>query len=140
MPRDFATHPVKRCAQCDTELPFDRSYGFHAGFSNFGFLYNDAGDDTFIWSSYDPDYSAVVGECHPWALTDEQRHRLEVVLLPSRAGDAWRFSNPARCLQCGGPISGPMTENIMGLAFDGRLAADDPYVKIDVPFRTYLKA
>ena len=55
----------------------------------------------------------------------------------------WRrveIPHPVRCPSCRIPITGPITETIMGLAFDGRLAADDPYVKVDVPFRTYLRA
>jgi hypothetical protein len=140
MPRDLATHPIKRCAHCDAELPFDRSYGFHTGFSNLGFLYNDTGEESFIWSSFDRDYTALAGACHPWMLTDDQRRQIEQALSPSRAGGAWRFSNPARCLHCGGAISGSITETIYGLAFDGRLAPDDPYVEVEVPFRTFLKA
>ena len=69
MLRDLQIRPIKHCSSCGLELAFDHSYGFHAGFSDFGFLYNDAGDDTFIWSSYDPDYTALVGERHPWVLT-----------------------------------------------------------------------
>jgi hypothetical protein len=140
MPRDLQTHPLKRCQQCRIELSFDRSYGFHAGFSNSGFLYNDAGDASFIWSSFDPDYAALVGERHPWTLTDQQRQRIEDSLLPSPTGGAWRFSNPARCPHCRGPISGPITETIYGLAFDGRSAPDDPAVEIEVPFRTFLRS
>ena len=140
MPRDLATHPIKHCQHCGAKLPFDRSYPFHAGFSNAGFLYNDAGDASFIWSSFDPDYTALVGQRHPWALSEEERTKIEKALSPCAAGGAWRFSNPARCLHCRGPISGPITETIYALAFDGRSAPDDPHVETEIPFRTFLRS
>lgn len=137
MPRDFQSHPVKHCVHCGVELPFDRSYGFHAGFSNSGFLYNEAGNEVFAWSSFDPDYMAIVGEHHPWTLTPDQQRMVEAALLPSEGGGAWRFSNPARCLKCGAPISGPMSETIMGLALDGGTAPDNSGNDMVKPFKTY---
>jgi hypothetical protein len=139
MSRDLKTHPIKTCPGCGIALPFDRSYGFHAGFSICGFLYNDVGNQVFVWSSYDPNYVAFVGEHHPWMLTPEQQREIEASLLPSSGGGAWHFANPARCLKCGAPISGPMSETIMGLPFDGRGAPDDPEVDIVRPFNTYGK-
>ncbi len=139
MPRDLKSHPLKTCPGCGIVLPFDRSYGFHAGFSECGFLYNDAGNQVFVWSSYDPDYVAIVGHQHPWALNPERQRAVEAALLPSSHGGPWRFSNPARCVKCGAPISGPMSETIMGLPFDGRSAPDDPDVDIVRPFKTYGK-
>lgn len=137
MPRDLKTHPFKRCAQCGVELPFDHSYGFHARLSNCGFLYNEEGNQVFVWISFDPDYVAIVGERQPWMLTPDQQRKVEAVLLPSEGGGPWRFSNPARCLKCGAPISGPMSETIMGLPFDGRTAPDDPDIDIVKPFKTH---
>jgi hypothetical protein len=139
MPRDFTTHPIKHCAHCGFQLSFGQSYAFHAGFGNCGFLYNDAGDESFIWSSFDPDYIALVGQCHPWMLNEEQRARVEQALLPSPSGGSWRFSNPARCPQCAEPISGPIGQQIMGLAFDRRQALDNQNPPLEFPFRTFLK-
>jgi hypothetical protein len=139
MPRDLKTHPIKMCPGCGIVLSFDRSYGFHAGFGECGFLYNDVGDQVFVWSSFDPDYVAIVGRYHPWTLTSDQQQQVEAALHPSIGGGAWRFSSPARCLKCRAPISRPMSETIMGLPFDGRTAPDDSTVEVVRPFKTYGK-
>lgn len=139
MTRHAKTHPPKCCLGCGVGPPFDRSYGFHAGHSDLGFLYNDKGDEVFIWSSFDKDYQSLVGHKHPWTLNAAEQARVEEALLPSPGGTRWRFRNPARCTHCGHPISGPMTETIYGLGFDGRQHPDDPYVEIQQPFATYLR-
>jgi membrane protease YdiL (CAAX protease family) len=75
-----------------------------------GFLYNETGNCTLTWSSFDQDYAGTVGGKPPWALTDADREALEARLMPSPDGTRWLFSNPARCLRCGSPISGSATE------------------------------
>ena len=55
------------------------------------------------------------------------------------ATSGYRDCGPGFARSAASPISGPITEQIMGLAFDGRVAADEPYVRVDVPFRTRLK-
>ena len=140
MGRNLKTHPIKYCPHCGSELPFDRSYGFHAGFSNLGFLYNDNGDMVFVWSSFDPDYVALAGRNHPWSLNESEQARIEEQLLPAPQGGRWRFSNPARCLKCRQPVSGPMNQTIYGLLFDGRRWAGDRAVSDpERPFQTILK-
>jgi hypothetical protein len=49
---------------------------------------------------------------------------LEERLAPAPDGSRWLFSNPARCLQCGYPISGPITDTIYYLRYDGSLDRD----------------
>ena len=138
MPRNQKTHPLKKCPGCGKELSYDRSYGIHAGFSNEGFLYNDAGTDVFWWSSFDPDYIAIVGENHPWALSPEDQDRVENALAPAPDGGRWRFANPARCPDCGAAISGPITETIMGLQFDGSTGPNTEATSAEIPFAAYL--
>jgi hypothetical protein len=75
-----------KCALCAYENVFNQPYAFHAGFSNEGFLYNDEGDLTLIWSSFDPAYEAIVGKHHPWSLTVGQQASLEAALLPAPHG------------------------------------------------------
>jgi len=41
-------------SDCGFDNSFDQPYPFHAGFSNAGFLYNEAGNLTLVWSSFDP--------------------------------------------------------------------------------------
>src|ERR1700722_4935849 len=113
-----------KCLSCGHENIFDQPYPFHAGFSNEGFLYNDQGNLTLIWSSFDPAYEAIVGRNHPWALTADQQRRFEDALRPAPSGGRWRFANPARCTKCAYPISGPITKTIYCLDYPGSINAD----------------
>jgi hypothetical protein len=95
------------CSSCGNKNDFDQPYPFHAGFANQGFLYNDAGNLTLVWSSFDPAYEAIVGKRHPWGLSNEQRSLLESALREAPFGGRWRFTNPARCKKCGQPVKRP---------------------------------
>src|SRR5258706_16283152 len=96
------------CASCGHQNGFDQPYPIHAGFSDQGFLYNDEGKLTLVWSSFDPEYEAIVGRKVPWALTTDDQERLEAALSPAPNGGAWRFVNPARCMKCGEDIRDPI--------------------------------
>ena len=117
---------VVTCKACRGSTEFQQPYAYHAGFGNQGFLYNDAGTLTLVWSSYDPAFEAVVGAKVPWMLTPELRSALESRLPPAPVGGRWRFSNPARCPKCGVEVAGPMTQNIYYLVYDGSVVLDDP--------------
>ena len=112
------------CSSCGHKNDFEQPYAFHAGFGNQGFLYNDAGNLTLVWSSFDPAYEAIVGKRHPWTLTTEQQTILEGALREAPFGGRWRFANPARCLECAKPISGPITETVYYLRYPSSVDAD----------------
>jgi len=112
------------CAGCGLANTFDQPYAIHAGFSNVGFLYDDNGTQTLIWSSYDPAYVAIVGGVHPWALSPEQKSQLETSLKPAPGGGAWRFANPPRCTRCGAPIRGSIEQDIYYLKYSGSIDLD----------------
>jgi len=112
------------CPSCRHKNDFEQPYPFHAGFGNQGFLYNDAGTLTLVWSSFDPAYEAIVGKRHPWTLSSEQQALLERVLCEAPFGGWWRFANPARCFKCASPISGPITETIYYLRYSGSVDTD----------------
>jgi hypothetical protein len=138
MVRNLDTHPVKKCPSCHADLPFDRSYGFHAGHADLGFLYDETGLHVFVWSCLDPDYVALVGDKNPWTLDLQEQGLVESRLLPAPSGKRWAFSNPARCPMCQRPISDPMMKTRMGLAFDGSNGPGDSPPDFVVPFRKYL--
>jgi hypothetical protein len=115
---------VVHCRHCGFGNSFDQPYPFHAGFSNQGFLYNEAGDLTLVWSSFDPAYERIVGNKHPWMLDTNDRGRLEAELLPSPRGDRWLFSNPARCGSCGQSIAAPMIDDIYYVRYAGSVDTD----------------
>jgi len=112
------------CRSCGHKNDFEQPYPFHAGFGNQGFLYNDTGNLTLVWSSFDPAYEAIVGKWHPWTLTTDQQALLESALCEPPSGGRWRFANPARCRKCVNPISGPITETIYYLRYSGSVDTD----------------
>ena len=126
------------CKKCGHQNPFSQPYPFHAGFANQGFLYNDAGNLTLVWSSFDEAYEDIVGNKHPWALNEEDRSKLEEMLMLAPSGGHWSFSNPARCLQCGNPIKEPMEKDISYLFYDGSINADY-HGDNDVSFSDFIK-
>jgi hypothetical protein len=112
------------CPSCGHNNEFEQPYPFHAGFGNQGFLYNDAGNLTLVWSSFDSAYEAIVGKRHPWTLTPQQQKLLENALCDAPSGGRWRFGNPARCVRCAKSISGPITETIYYLQYPSSIHAD----------------
>lgn len=112
------------CPSCAHKNDFKQPYPFHAGFGNQGFLYNDEGNLTLVWSSFDPAYEAIVGKWHPWTLTTEQQALLEGALREAPSGGRWRFANPARCLKCKSPISDAITKTIYYICYSGSIDTD----------------
>jgi len=113
------------CGKCGHKNSFNQPHEYHAGFSNQGFLYNEAGNLTFVWSSFDPAYIAIVGKRHPWSLDEGDREKVEHALSPSPSGDAWKFGNPPRCLSCKNPIGQSILNTICYLQYDGSINADN---------------
>ncbi len=114
----------ERDIPCRHTNSFDQPHPYHAGFSNVGFLYDEHGDRTLIWSSFDPAYTKLVGETHPWALSPAQQKALEEALKPAPDGGFWRFEHPARCTRCHHPIKGPITSDIYYLKYPGSIDLD----------------
>jgi hypothetical protein len=109
------------CPSCNFTNKFKQKYQYHAGFSNVGFLYNDEGNLTLIWNSYDPDYQRIVGEVHPWTLSKRQQAKLEATLKPAPLGGVWSFKNVPRCSNCHEPIGQSITETIYYYVFPNSL-------------------
>ncbi len=114
------------CLNCGKTTLFDQPYPYHAGFGNQGFLYNETGNSTLVWSSFDSDYGAIVGEKHPWRLTDDEQGRIEETLLPSPDGSPWGFEFPARCSACGSKIADAIGHSIYYYFFNGGIGLDVP--------------
>jgi hypothetical protein len=115
---------VVTCSQCKFKNVFNQPYAYHAGFSDQGFLYNESGNCTLIWSAFDPAYTTIVGGKNPWSLIVTDREKFESALQPSPDGTRWLFSNPARCMKCSHPVSGPITEAIYYLEYEGSVNVD----------------
>jgi len=124
MTREFIHPLLVKCARCDGVNLFNQPYPYHAGFGNQGFLYNKSGNATLTWSSFDPDYVALVGSKHPWALRQEERTQIEDELLPSPDGTPWGFDFPGRCAHCNNPLVEPITKAISYYVYDTHVDVD----------------
>jgi hypothetical protein len=107
------------CPSCGHINLFQQPYPYHAGFADQGFLYNDEGNLTLVWSVYDPAFEAFFGKGNPWALSDHRMLVFEAALKPAPSGGNWRFANPARCNSCSQPISGRMGDTIYYFIYPG---------------------
>jgi hypothetical protein len=117
---------IVRCPVCGYDNTFAQPNQYHAGFANQGFLYNDAGTLSLVWSSFDPAYERIVGPHHPWMLSVEQRRAFEAILPAAPTGGKWRFENPARCGKCQGAIADPISaESIYYLEYPGSILLDE---------------
>ena len=125
-----------RCKHCGKVNRFDQPYAYHAGFSDQGFLYNDAGTLTLVWSVWDPVFNEILPEKASWTHSPLNRQCFEERLLPAPEGGLWRFSNPARCTHCKMPISGSMLDTIVYLVYPGSILTND---RLQLGLREYLK-
>jgi len=119
-----------KCKHCGRQLDFDQPDQIHAGFSDQGFLYNESGTLTLIWSSFDPVFEKVCGKKHPWTLNESEQKKFESILLPAPSGDNWGFNYPLRCLHCHNPISEPMTKTIYYFAYKGSVNTENSKEKL----------
>lgn len=93
-----------QCPACHQTFQIAQNYQYHAGFSNEGFLYCDSCPNLVVFSSYDPRYTKIVGERHPWALTDSDCRTVEDHLRPCTCGGHFCFSAAPRCPLCNATI------------------------------------
>lgn len=106
-----------KCKECCHENQFSQPYAYHAGFSDQGFIYNEGGNATLIWSIYDPYFKKHFAMAL-WPVRDRAKAQTMEDALPlSPKGDRWSFLAPARCGKCRAPISQPMTETVYYLVF-----------------------
>lgn len=88
---------VARCPNCSHELYFER---YNARFGNEGYMYCDSDPTVLTWSSYDPTYSRLSGNAHPWMLDQASRDRIERSVIACPHGGRFRFSASPRCPHC----------------------------------------
>ena len=118
---------IVRCSACGHENSFAQPYAYHAGFANQGFLYNDAGNRTLVWSSFDPAWEGLVGQVHPWTLESSGWARVEAALNPLPDGTTWKANNPPRCEECRAAIGRAIADGeIYYLIFPNSFILDQP--------------
>jgi hypothetical protein len=113
-----------RCNHCGGENTFDQPYPYHAGFSDEGFLYNDSGNCTLIWSIMDPVLVELFSGNSFWMRSWLNRRKVERLLPSAPIGGRWRFRNPARCTRCKKPIAPPMLKSVHYLLYPGSICTN----------------
>jgi len=114
------------CPTCRHLNRFEQPYPYHAGHSDQGFLYNDAGNLILVWSSYDPDWERLAGRVHPWTVDAAAWSRIENAIRPAADGSRWRAANPPRCLACREPIGRSILDGeISYLVYPGSSVLDN---------------
>jgi hypothetical protein len=89
-----------KCHSCGRTTSVPQKYPYHAGFSNCGFLYCDSASAILKFDSYNPRYTAIVGDKHPWSLKPDEKKRVEDSLKPHETGGRFRFNALPRCPVC----------------------------------------
>jgi len=115
---------VINCPRCRKDNVFDQPYMYHAGFSDQGFMYSDSGHCTLVWSSFDPVIKRFFPPGRNMRKDGALRESFEQALRPAPDGGRWRFSNPARCMYCSGPISGTILQQIHYLVYPDSIITD----------------
>jgi hypothetical protein len=106
------------------ENVFDQPHPYHAGPSDIWHAYNDDGDLTIFWSSYDPALQVLINQLpdgwstRPWSVVLDH---VEAALPPAPHGGRWRFDNSARCRTCGDPIEAVPGKPIYVLVYPGSI-------------------
>ncbi len=90
-------HEISRCRHCGREIEFER---YNARFGNQGYMYCDSDSTVVTWDSYDPVYSRLSENIHPWMLDSEGRTRIERSVLDCPLGGHFRFDANPRCPYC----------------------------------------
>ena len=111
------------CSACGETIKVPQKQPFHAGFSSRGFLYCDETAAILEFSPYNPNYVAVVGDKHPWALSEVEQRRVEDALKRCPTGGRFRFGAIPRCPKCQSPLVGLLRDDIhfieIGTVVDG---------------------
>jgi hypothetical protein len=88
------------CPSCLRVLTLRQEHLFHAGLGDVGFLYCDSCPNVLEFSCYNPRYTELVGEKHPWMLSGGEKRMVEGRLRPCKCGGHFRFDLSPRCPHC----------------------------------------
>jgi uncharacterized C2H2 Zn-finger protein len=100
------------CPTCENVIRLKQKQIYHAGFSNLGFLYCDTCTNILEFSTYNKHYVAIVGEKHPWTLSQKDKRKVETHLKQCSCGGRFRFDLQPKCPYCGGSLESITKDNI----------------------------
>ncbi|MFN5833491.1 MAG: hypothetical protein ACK459_07125 [Akkermansiaceae bacterium] len=114
---------IINCPSCGQSTAIAQEYPYHGGFSSRGFLYCDSSSAILEFDPYNPRYTALVGDKHPWALSPEEKRIVENALRPCESGGRFRFGALPRCPICNQPLPELLPDEIhfveLGMVVDG---------------------
>jgi hypothetical protein len=91
---------IINCPACGQSTAIAQKYPYHAGFSSRGFLYCDSSSAILEFDPYNPKYTAIVGDKHPWSLNQDEKECIENALKPYEKTGRFRFGALPRCPIC----------------------------------------
>jgi hypothetical protein len=100
------------CSACGQTSTVAQDYPFHSGFSSRGFLYCDSNPAILEFDPYNPKYTAIVGDKHPWSLNSNDKESVENALKPYEKGGRFRFGALPRCPICNEILTNLLTDEI----------------------------
>lgn len=100
------------CPSCKQRILLDHPDVVHAGFDDSGFLYCDKNGDLITWSTFDDTYQKLIGQIHPWLLSNDQKRIVEISLKECDCGGKFIYSAPPRCPNCNYPIPNIVKDNL----------------------------
>lgn len=91
---------IINCPACGQSTAIAQEHPYHAGFSSRGFLYCDNSSAILEFDPYNPKFTAIVGDKHPWSLNQNEKERVENALKPYDKIGRFRFGALPRCPIC----------------------------------------
>src|SRR5690348_6575455 len=88
------------CTTCRTLTSLKYPAIIHAGLSNVGFMYCNFCGKVITWSSFDKHYESIVGQKHPWTLSESEQKKVENSVINCECGGHFSFFAKPRCPTC----------------------------------------
>ena len=100
------------CPNCLRKIELLQKGFYHAGFSNLGFLYCNTCTNILEFSSFNINYTRIVGNKHPWMLDESEKAIIERHLAPCPCEGRFSFNAYPRCPFCKGSLSSIIPDTI----------------------------
>lgn len=100
------------CPTCLRTIKLKQKRMYHAGFSNLGFLYCNTCTSVLEFGVYNPHYTKIVGDKHPWSLNQKEKRNVENHLRPCPCGGKFEFDLEPRCPFCNGSLKSLLPSDI----------------------------
>ena len=111
------------CITCGFLINLKYPAVIHAGMSDSGFMYCKLCGKVVTWSSFDKHYELLVGQKHPWTLTESEKEIIENSVINCDCQGRFSFQAKPRCLNCKTEIT-IRTDDIYYYKLNGHIDGD----------------